>query len=259
MTPLYAGVGGVVRELTEMYTGIGGVVKPMTEMWAGVGGVNRQIFKKTIAIGNTIQLNENNVAVDYLVVHLGLPSSIYDNSCDGVWLLRKDIIEKRVYESSNSNALETSEIQNWLNSPSGMLGKYDADTQAAIKTVKIPYRSGGGPDGTDQTGGNGLSCKVFLLSGYEVGWTTSDNQNFPIDGSVLSYFQGISGSNSKRIAYLNGNATRWWLRSPYVNLQNYVWNIYINGTNSSDSSVNSYGVRPALILPFNFFPKEDNK
>lgn len=44
MTPLYAGIGGVVRELTEMYTGIGGVVKPMTEMWAGVSGVERQIF-----------------------------------------------------------------------------------------------------------------------------------------------------------------------------------------------------------------------
>lgn len=44
MTPLYAGIGGVVRELTEMYTGVGGVVKPMTEMWAGVSGVQRQIF-----------------------------------------------------------------------------------------------------------------------------------------------------------------------------------------------------------------------
>ena len=44
MTPLYAGIGGVVRELTDLYTGVGGVVKPMTEMWAGVGGVNRQIF-----------------------------------------------------------------------------------------------------------------------------------------------------------------------------------------------------------------------
>ena len=44
MTPLYAGIGGVVRELTEMYTGVDGVVKPMTEMWAGVRGVERQIF-----------------------------------------------------------------------------------------------------------------------------------------------------------------------------------------------------------------------
>lgn len=45
MTPLYAGIGGVVRELTEMDAGINGVVTPLTEMWAGVGGVNRQIFK----------------------------------------------------------------------------------------------------------------------------------------------------------------------------------------------------------------------
>lgn len=44
MSPLYAGVGGVVRELTEMDAGINGVVTPLTEMWAGVDGVNRQIF-----------------------------------------------------------------------------------------------------------------------------------------------------------------------------------------------------------------------
>ena len=44
MTPLYAGIGGVVRELTEMDAGVNGVVTPLTEMWAGVGGVNRQIF-----------------------------------------------------------------------------------------------------------------------------------------------------------------------------------------------------------------------
>ena len=44
MTPLYAGIGGVVRELTEMHAGINGVVTPLTEMWAGVDGVNRQIF-----------------------------------------------------------------------------------------------------------------------------------------------------------------------------------------------------------------------
>lgn len=44
MSPLYAGVGGVVRELIEMYTGVGGVVKSMTEMWTGIGGVNKQIF-----------------------------------------------------------------------------------------------------------------------------------------------------------------------------------------------------------------------
>lgn len=91
MTPLYAGIGGVVRELTEMDTGINGVVKPMTEMWAGVGGVNRQIFSSgtpagSLAIGDVVQINENGVAQDYLCVHQGLPSSLYDDSCDGTWL-----------------------------------------------------------------------------------------------------------------------------------------------------------------------------
>ena len=46
MPPLYAGIGGVVRKLTDMHTGINGVVTPLTEMWAGVGGVQRKIFGK---------------------------------------------------------------------------------------------------------------------------------------------------------------------------------------------------------------------
>lgn len=88
MTPLYAGVGGVVRELTEMDAGINGVVTPLTEMWAGVNGVNRQIFSSgtpvgDLAVGDIIQLRENLVPVDYIVVHQGLPGSMYDASFPG--------------------------------------------------------------------------------------------------------------------------------------------------------------------------------
>lgn len=46
MTPLYAGIGGVVRELSDVDAGTNGVVTPLTEMWAGVGGVQRKIFEK---------------------------------------------------------------------------------------------------------------------------------------------------------------------------------------------------------------------
>ena len=52
MTPLYAGIGGVVRELTEMDAGINGVVTPLTEMWAGVNGVQRQIFQSRPSVVN---------------------------------------------------------------------------------------------------------------------------------------------------------------------------------------------------------------
>lgn len=59
MSPLYAGIGGVVRELTEMYTGINGVVKPMTEMWAGIDGVKRKIFSAKEPCSVTITIADD--------------------------------------------------------------------------------------------------------------------------------------------------------------------------------------------------------
>ena len=200
----------------------------------------------TKSVGSIVKLNESGKAVNYLVVHQGKPSSIYDESCNGTWLLRQDLIESRVWDDGNVNKLESSDIQAWLNST--MLGKYDSNIQAAIKQVKIPYRKNGGSGGTDQTGANGLSCKVFLLSGYEVGWTTSTSSYFPVDGAKLSYFEAGTGSsaNNKRIAKLNGSATLWWLRSPYTNNTYNVFGVNSNGDWNYYSARSSYGVRPVL-------------
>ena len=144
-----------------------------------------------LEIGQTIKLNVNGTPWDWLVVHQGLPSSIYDSSCDGTWLLLKDIYEKRKWHSFNVNKLESSEIHSYLNGD--LLNLFDSNIKRTIKQVKIPYRNNGGSDGTDQIGANGLSCKIFLLSGYEVGWTSSDNQYFPPDGAKLSYFESGTG------------------------------------------------------------------
>ena len=136
-----------------------------------------------LEIGKTIKLNLNGTPWEWLVVHQGLPSWLYDESCSGTWLLLKDIYENRQWNSINSNVLETSTIQSYLNGD--FLNLFDSNINEVIKQVKIPYRSGGG---TEQSGENGLSCKIFLLSGYEVGFTSSDDQYFPPDGAKLSYF-----------------------------------------------------------------------
>lgn len=203
-------------------------------------------------VGDIIQLRENLVPVDYIVVHQGLPSSMYDASCDGTWLLRKDIAENRVWDSGSSNVLESSDIQSYLNGT--WINRYDTDIRNAIKQVKIPYRQNGGSDGTDRNGANGLSCKIFLLSGKEVGWDSSDNQYFPNDGAKLSYFLDGTGSsaNQKRVATLKGRADLWWLRSPDTGETYYVWGVNSNGDDGSWMAGFSYGVRPALVLPSDF-------
>lgn len=166
------------------------------------------------AVGSIVKLKENGTLVDYLVVHQGRPSSIYDASCDGVWLLRKDIAENRVWAANNVNKLESSDIQTYLNGT--WINRYDAAIRAAIKQVKIPYRKNGGSGGTTQNGANGLSCKIFLLSGPEVNYVHTYIDTG--EGAVLAYFKNCVTNNAdpKRVAYLNGSATRWWLRSPYT-------------------------------------------
>lgn len=161
----------------------------------------------------------------------------------------KDIYEKRQWHSSNVNKLESSTIHSYLNST--FLNLFDSNIKDAIKQVKIPYRKNGGTGGTNQSGANGLSCKIFLLSGYEVGWTSSDDRYFPQDGAKLSYFESGTGTsaNNKRIAKLNGSAAYWWLRSPHTNGTYYAWYVLTDGHYGSSSASNSCGVRPALILP----------
>ena len=207
-----------------------------------------------IDVGTEIILNENGAPINYLIVNQGIPedSALYDASCDGTWLLRKDIAENRVWDSGNSNVLEASDIQAYLNGD--WMNRYDPDVAEAIKQVKIPYRQNGGSGGTDRSGSNGMSCKIFLLSGKEVGWDSSDNQYFPNDGAKLSYFLDGTGSsaNSKRVAKLNGSATGWWLRSPLTDDTNNVWTVYSDGGHSRWVANNSYGARPTTILPFNF-------
>ena len=208
----------------------------------------------TLPVGSKVKLTVNGVGWDFLVVHQGNPdAAMYDASCDGTWLLMKDIYESRQWHSSNTNVLENSTIQSYLNGT--FLDLFDADIKAAIKQVKIPYRKNGGSGGTALIGANGLSCKIFLLSGYEVGFNQSINSYFPIDGAKLDYFQlgnsSESTARSLRIAYLNGTATYWWLRSPYTNNTGSAWGVYSDGGCSSSSCSFSYGVRPALILNSN--------
>lgn len=208
------------------------------------------------AIGSTIKLKVNGSAKDFIVVHQGKPSSVYDDSCDGTWVLLKDIYTTSTF-SSNNNSYKDSNIHSYLNST--FYNLLDSDIRAAIKQVKIPYQNGTGNDGSLATGANGLSTKVFLLSGYEVGWTTSDYITFPRDGAKLDYFGSGSGGNSKRVAYNGSSAAVWWLRSPCVNNgnNNDVWHVHADGSSHGYWYSSSYGVRPALILPSTLLVSDD--
>ena len=209
------------------------------------------------AVGSIVKIKVNGTLRDFIVVQQGKPSSIYDESCNGTWLLMKDLYESRQWHSSNVNDYANSTIHKWLNNE--FLNLIDANIRAQIRQAKIPYRPGSGTSMSVNSGANGLSAKIFLLSNIEVGGQT-DWSYMPHDGARLAYFEYGTGTsaNNKRLAYLNGSAAGWWLRSPYANSSNSAWRVNSNGySGGANYCSNSYGIRPALILPSTLLVSDD--
>lgn len=204
----------------------------------------------TKAVGSTIMLKVNGKNREFLIVHQGKPSDIYDDSCNGTWLLMKDIYEIRQWHTDNLNNLENSAIHSYLNST--FLELFDEETRSQIKEVKIPYRRGGGKGGANQQGADGLEAKIFLLSGCELNFKYSYVS--ASEGTVLDYFSkcAASAADRKRIAYYQNTATAWWLRSQNTNAATTVWTSTADGKCYGNYPNYTGGVRPALILPSSF-------
>lgn len=111
------------------------------------GKTKANVLLSTKAVGSTVKLKVNGTAKEFIVVHQGKPSSLYDNSCDGTWLLMKDIYENRQWHNSNVNNLENSTIHSYLNGT--FLNLFESNIRDAIKQVKLPYRKNGGSGGSE--------------------------------------------------------------------------------------------------------------
>ena len=196
----------------------------------------------TEAVGSIVKIKVNGASKDFIVVQQGNPNtSTYDSSCAGTWLLMKDIYTTSTF--GNNNSYKDSSIHTYLNGT--FFNLIDADIRNVIKQVKIPYTNSG-----VQSGANGLSTKVFLLSGTEVGCSAS---YMSTEGAKLSYFD----SASKRVAYNGSSAAGWWLRSLDTGNGYYGWNVGADGFDGHWHCCNSDGVRPALILPSTLSVSDD--
>ena len=263
----YVGVSGVARKVTQPYIGVYSVARKVKNGSVGVNGVARQFLSggkpaSAMAVGSTVYLRENGTLVEYIVVHQGLPSTMYDSSCNGTWLLRKNLYTTRAWNENynsfsgdNEKAFSNAPITTYLNGT--FLSLFDAAIQNAIKQVKIPYVTVGlyGSYGTVMSGANGHSTKIFLLAANEIGLPAKDFSGYSLgynldDGALLSYFTAGSSSsaNTKRVAYLNGTAGMWWTRTKQAN-GGQVVDIMTDGTPHNSSQNASEGIRPALILP----------
>ena len=208
------------------------------------------------AVGSTVKIKVNGTVKDFIIIHQGKPSSVYDDSCNGTWLLMKDIYEKRQWNSSNTNDYANSTIHSYLNST--FLNLLEPNIKRAIKQVKLPYRKGSGSSETVTSGSNGLSAKIFLLSAAE---TSFSHAYMPSgEGTELAYFKGCAddSSDSKRVAYFGRFADFWWLRSPSCNgYSNYALYVGSDGGLDDYLSPSSYGIRPAFVLPSTLLVSDD--
>lgn len=246
---LYDPVNGVYRKVTKKYDPIDGVYRKVTKAYDPVDGVYRQYFGGDtivgqVSVGDSVWANVNGEQTEFLVVQQGNPdATMYDESCNGTWLLWKGY-----YNTTEFGFMDNRDLSFWLSGDlQEMLdGALDSNVEAAIHQTKIPYWEPAG--GVITNGVFDGSTRFFLLSGYEVGFTSQNSNYLPVDGACLEYFVGAN--NEKRV--LEWGAT-WPLRSVNTNSPVDVWCVDEDGALASYSTEGetSFYVRPAFILDSN--------
>lgn len=239
-----------------------------------IGGTGYDISFGTpvgeLDIRTSVFANFGNTRREFIVVNQGNPDTAkYDASCNGTWLLIKNCYGERMWDKTDKSICNysVSSIHGYLNDE--CLNLFDSDMRSLIKTVKIPYincskkYSGDSlqTQGPVNSGANGVTAQLFLLSPYEVGWTKNDSEgqwlNDP-DGARLEAFKSSTEGNSDRIAYLeDGSLKEWWLRSPRTGSITDIFRVEVDGTcqgvaqnwGINEKHTVTSGVRFALILP----------
>lgn len=202
------------------------------------------------SVGDEILLPCGGAFVTHIVVHIGNPdASLYDASCDGVWLMRKDMGAGR--GTFGNLTFPGSAIYDAMDD---LVPLYDSTVQSAIKTVKIPYKgSPTDPDGDIwaaeiHSGADGCSCRIFPLSPVEIGYTTADETHIAIDGAKLDYFD--TGDSEAALSKRAGTQ-EWWTRQ-WLYSSGYIITVATSGSDSREDPAGQGAYRPTFLLPQTF-------
>lgn len=204
-----------------------------------------------VAVGSIVKMKESGTAKNYIVVQQGLPGAMYDASCNGTWLRRELIYGESIWDADETTNYAESDVNKWLNSV--VLNKFEQAIKPYIKDVKIPYMTAW--YGNPQTGANGLSAKLFLLSPKELGFMDDDAYNYggfvPNDGAKLSYYlySNQSGANAKRVAKYNGVAKGYATRTPAYSTDKHIACSYQGKFGDSLSKNESYILYAFVMNP----------
>lgn len=184
-----------------------------------------------------------------------IPTSVNTSYCFCTNFVQNQYQWSREIEISDAGVITLKNPQTTTGSPptsgafyaTGLhLGKWDDSTwSASSHIIYVP---------ADATRGRG--------AGYTIGYSPADETD---DALYDAYFCGngwratvpaviaqkvTADKDTKRIAYLDGTATRWWSRSAQAQTSQYAWLVNETGGRSPSTSVTlSYGIRPCLIIP----------
>lgn len=203
------------------------------------------------APGTVVKTNYNGAPTNFVVLHQGKPSPIYDDSFNGGTIMRfESIPENYQWTTTGTNDYAASSVQAHIQE---YVQYFDPAIQSNIKTVKIPYRPGAGSSATVNSGANGLECQMYLLAAIELGIAQTIA---PVDGALLDYY--LSGAtpeaNAKRVTNYNGSPMRYNTRSPYVNdssTTSGILEVQTGGNFQTIHTGNNNGVLPAFVLDAN--------
>lgn len=188
-----------------------------------------------LAEGATVSITENGMPKPYYVAKHNYESGL--NGAGRTLLVRKYSPEARVFDSTTSNAIETSDTFEWLNG--SFLGKLSEGIRKLVSTTRY-YMTPGGGNNTVTTG----QTAVFIPSVTEFG-LSSNYAN--VEGTALPI------ASKLKIAYHEaGNANHQWTRSPYNNNATYMNMVLSDGTFSyAVGNSGSYAILPCFTLPGN--------
>lgn len=157
------------------------------------------------AVGSIVKLKVNGAAKEFIVVHQGKPSSLYDDSCNGTWLLMKDIYENRVWQSGNINKYESSDIHLPPDMEVDSSGNVTPPPPATHKTLinGTVYTVQGGKCMVDGTVYNILKGRTLIGgTGYDITFPSAES-----DVSKTWYFNNTIDVSIRRnfaINFLSG-------------------------------------------------------
>lgn len=224
---------GGAKSVSKMYVGVDGKARQVQKAYIGVNGIAKLWYQRgtplsSFAVGSTVKIKVNGFARDFIVVHQGLPGSMYDASCNGTWLLQRYLYDSVRYDR---DFYENSATHAYMNNT--FFPQLEPDVQSIVKWVKIPFR--------DNTGAKGLDTRAFALAAIEIGKRPGDTDS----GAVLAYF---AAGNSAAATYENGNAGGWWTRTRFVNFFSNNSMYYVTSNGDVRNFAGTAAVRPCMIV-----------